>query len=106
MSGLKDSEKRDFISQMITLMINESENLTSRGFDPTAKLVVLNEKNATAENAEIEQQQMAAKAMEATKTANTRLDEAYREASNLVDLISGLLGKEDELVKKMRRFRK
>lgn len=106
MAALRESEKRDFISQMITLLVEESETLTTEGFNPTEKLAALNEKNTVAEKAEIEQQQIEAKAREATKRANEKLDEAYRLASNMADLISGLLGKENELVKKMRRFRK
>lgn len=106
MATLAEARKRDFISQMAILLENEKTRLSSAGFDPAAKLALLNEKNATTDQAEIEQQLAAAKAKEATKWANKKLDEAYREASNVLDLVSGLLGKEDELVKKMRKFRK
>ena len=38
-------------------------------------------------------------------SSSLELDETYREAPNLADVISGLLGKENELVKRMRKFR-
>ncbi|MCI5218815.1 MAG: hypothetical protein D3914_06395 [Candidatus Electrothrix sp. LOE2] len=63
-------------------------------------------KKTDADQAETAQQEAAAKAKEATTHSNLMLDNAYKDASNVADLISGLLGKEDELVKKMRKFRK
>lgn len=105
MSTMNEANKRDFASQMITLVEGEKSNLTEKGFDPTAKLEELSALNAAADNAEIAQQQAAAKAKEATAYSNEKLNEAYRAASNIADLLSGLLGKDSELVKKMRKFR-
>ena len=103
---MNESDKRDFISQIISLVEERKSILTEKGFDPTTKLDELKIKNLESDNAEIVQQEAAAKAKEATTNANLKLDEAYKEASNIADLISGLLGKENELVKKMRKFRK
>ena len=103
---MNESDKRDFISQIISLVEERKSILTEKGFDQTTKLDELKIKNLESDNAEIVQQEAAAKAKEATTNANLKLDEAYKEASNIADLISGLLGKENELVKKMRKFRK
>ncbi len=106
MSKMNEAGKRDFISQMITLTEDESTNLTEKGFDPTSKIESLKTKNDDVEKAEVAQQKAAAAAQEATKLSNEKLDDAYKEASNLADLISGLYGKDSEIVKKIRKFRK
>uniref|UniRef100_UPI00405682A5 hypothetical protein n=1 Tax=Candidatus Electrothrix sp. TaxID=2170559 RepID=UPI00405682A5 len=62
-------------------------------------------KKQAADSAEIAQQEAAATAQEATAQANQTLSDAYKDASDFADLISGLLGKDNELVKKMRKFR-
>jgi hypothetical protein len=106
MSKLTEAKKRDFVTQIITLVEENQEVLTDKGFDPTARVDELKTKKTTADTAEIEQQEAAARAKEATAEANRTLDDAYSDASDFADLISGLLGKDDELVKKMRKFRK
>ncbi|WP_339138657.1 MAG: hypothetical protein WGN25_10060 [Candidatus Electrothrix sp. GW3-4] len=103
---MTEAKKRDFVTQIITLVEENQEVLTDKGFDPTERVDELKNKKTTADTAEIEQQEAAAKAKEATAEANRTLDDAYNDASDFADLISGLLGKDDELVKKMRKFRK
>lgn len=49
---------------------------------------------------------LCAKAQEVTAQAKQTLADAYKDASDCADLISGLLGKDNELVRKMRKFRK
>lgn len=105
MSKQNEAGKRDFVSQVISLSTESAELLIAKGFDPAAKIELLTNKKQIADKAETAQQEAAAAAKVATKVSNEKLDEAYREASNQVDLISGLLGKENELVKKMRKFR-
>ena len=102
---MNEAKKRDFISQIISLVEEESQTLTEKGFDPTTKIDGLKGKDLESNKAETAQQEAAAKAKEATTNSNLKLDEAYKEASNIADLLSGLLGKESELVKKMRKFR-
>ena len=105
MAKMNEAGKRDFVSQMVTLIEESKERLKEKGFDPTARVDTLKLKKQEADTSEIAQQEAAAKAKEATKISNDKLDEAYREASNFADLLSGLLGKEDELIKKVRKFR-
>jgi hypothetical protein len=106
MSKMTEAKKRDFVTQIITLVEENQEELTDKGFDPAERVDELKVKKTTADTAEIEQQEAAARAKEATAQANRTLDDAYNDASDFADLISGLLGKDDELVKKMRKFRK
>ncbi|WPD20928.1 MAG: hypothetical protein SD837_12040 [Candidatus Electrothrix scaldis] len=103
---MTEAKKRDFVTQIITLVEENQEVLSDKGFDPAARVDGLKIKKNTADTAEIAQQEAAAKAKEATAQANLTLDDAYKDASDFADLISGLLGKDDELVKKMRKFRK
>jgi len=102
---MTEAEKRDFIAQMISLVEGAQDTLQDKGFNPADRLDSLKVKKQDADSAEIAQQQAAAKAQEATTQANQTLADAYKDASDFADLISGLLGKDNELVKKMRKFR-
>jgi len=106
MARLNEAEKRDFISQMILLVEQEKNRLMDNGYDATAKMNALKVKKKESDSSEIAQQEAAARAKEATKRSNDKLNDAYREASNFADILSGLLGRDDELIKRMRKFRK
>ncbi len=106
MTTLTESKKRDFISLIATLLVEEKTTLTENGFDPTARTEALIGKNKAAEESEIAQQLAAAHAKEATQLSVENLSIAYKDASNIADLISGVLGKENEIVKQIRKFRK
>ena len=106
MGTLNEAQSRDFVAQIISLLNEESAQLIEKGFDPSNKLSDLIALKELSDKAETNQQVVAADTKVATALSQEKLDEAYREASNLVDVISGLLGKESELVKKMRKFRK
>ncbi len=105
MAKLNEAKRRDFITQIITLVEEEKDRLVANGYDPTNKVDVLKVKKQESDSSEIAQQEAAARAKEATRLSNEKLDEAYREASNFADLLSGLLGKENELIKRVRKFR-
>ncbi len=102
---MNESKKRDFITQMIKLLETEKENLAAKGYTADAKITELSESKKTCDQAELQQQQAQAAAKDATKLANDTLEIAYKAASNTADIISGILGKDSELVKKMRKFR-
>ncbi len=104
--SLNESKKRDFVSQLIVIMEHNAELLTSKGYDPTNKIGELKEELAEADEAEAEQAQAMAAAKDATVVANNTLDVAYTDGSATVDLISGLLGKTDNLVNEIRKLRK
>ncbi|WPD24035.1 MAG: hypothetical protein SD837_05610 [Candidatus Electrothrix scaldis] len=102
---MTEAEKRDFIAQIIALVEEAQDTLKDKGFNPADRLDSLKVKKQDADSAEIAQQEAAAKAKEATAQAKQTLTDAYKDASDVADLISGLLGKDNELVKKMRKFR-
>ena len=106
MATLNEKESRDFVSQMI-VMVNQNANLlTDAGFDPVNRVTALQGKLQTADDAEGEQQKAQAAALDATKLANKTLTLAYDDASAFVNLIEGLLGKDNSLVHKLRQLRK
>lgn len=103
--SLSDAEKRDFVTQMIDLLQQSNEVLTEKGFDPSSRIETLTSLSRQAETAEASQQQAMADAKKATMVAQENLNAAYKEASASVELVTGLLGKEHELVSQLRKIR-
>jgi hypothetical protein len=102
---MTESKKRDFITQMIELLSTEKDTLSAKGYTADAKINELTESKKACDKTELQQQQAHAAAKEATIMANDTLNTAYKAASDAADIISGILGKDSELVKKMRKFR-
>jgi len=106
MAGLNESKRRDFVSQLIVILEQNTQLLTDKGFDPTAKITQLKTELAAADEAEGKQTEAMAAAKDATRLANDTLDVAYTDGSATVDLITGLLGKKDNLVLEIKKIRK
>lgn len=104
--SLTESKKRDFVNQLITIMEQNAQLLTDKGFDPAAKIAQLKQEIETAGEAEAKQAEATAAAKDATKLAQDTLDVAYTDGSATVDLIAGLLGKNDNLVIEIKKLRK
>lgn len=104
--GMNESKKRDFIGQMIGVIESNQTSLTGAGFDPATKLADLKTKYTSAQAAEVGQQEAKAALKNATAAAVETLDTAYKQASNFADLISGIYGKDDAIVKEIRKMRK
>jgi hypothetical protein len=105
MTSLNEKERRDFVSHTVLTIEENAAVLTAAGFDPANRVTTMKTKMATAEQAEVKQQQAQAAALDATKVAIQTLREAYDDASEMVSLIEGLLGKDNSLVHKLRQFR-
>ncbi len=106
MASLNESKKRDFVTQLIVIMEQNAQLLTDKGFDPAAKIASLKEQMTAADDAEGKQAEAMAAAKDATKAANETLNTAYTNGSATVDLISGLLGKKDNLLLEIKKLRK
>ena len=104
--SLNDSKKRDFVSQLVVILEQNTQLLTDKGFDPTAKIDQLKVEMTAADDAEGKQLEAMAAAKDATQLANETLDVAYTDGSATVDLITGLLGKNDNLVLEIKKLRK
>lgn len=106
MAGMNEAKKRDFVSQLIVILQQNTQLLTDKGFDPTAKITQLQTLLADADDAEGKQLEAAAAAKDATQLANETLDSVYTDGSATVELITGLLGKKDNLVLEIKKLRK
>jgi len=104
--SLTESRKRDFVTQLIVIMEQNAQSLSDKGFDPTAKIEVLKQEMTAADEAEGKQVEAMAAAKNATNVAQNTLDAAYTDGSATVDLIAGLLGKNDNLVIEIKKLRK
>ncbi|HKL33515.1 MAG TPA: hypothetical protein VJ919_13330 [Tangfeifania sp.] len=102
---MSESKKRDFVSQLIILLEQNAPALTDKGYEPANKIAQLQLEITTADEAEARQAEAQAAAKDATKLAQNTLDVAYRDASATVDLISGLLGKNNNLLGEIRKMR-
>ena len=74
-------------------------------YDPAAKITQLRTEIGTTDEKEAQQREAAAKAKDATKKANDAMNIAYTDASATVELLAGLLGKDNNLVIEMRKLR-
>lgn len=104
--SLTESKKRDFVTQLVVIMQQNAQLLSDKGFDPQAKIAQLEQELLTADEAEGKQVEAMAAAKDATKVANDTLNVAYTDGSATVDLITGLLGKNDNLVLEIKKLRK
>ncbi|MCG6187449.1 hypothetical protein [Maribellus maritimus] len=105
MTTLNEKEKRDFVSQTIVILQQNEPALTEAGFDPGKRISALKEKQTVADEAEGKQKKAQAAAIKATNESNNALKAAYKDASSIISLIEGLLGKDNELVHKLRQLR-
>jgi len=104
--ALTESKKRDFVKQLIVLIDKKSSVLTETGFDPQNLITALKNEADLADQAEGKQREAQAAAKDATALAQDALDKAYRHASDSVELLTGLLGKNNALIEEIRKMRK
>lgn len=104
--SLNESKKRDFVTQLVVIMEQNGKLLSDKGYDPAGKIKQLKEEITAVEKAEGRQREAAAAAKDATQQAQETLSIAYTDASATVDLISGLLGKNDNLLLEIKKLRK
>lgn len=104
--SLNESKRRDFVTQLIVIMEQNSQLLTDKGFDPAAKIAQLKQEMTATDEAEGRQREAMAAAKDATMLAQDTLNVAYTDGSATVDLITGLLGKNNNLVLEIKKLRK
>lgn len=105
MATMSESKKRDFITRMLELLKENKQLLTEKGFNSDSRVEELSGQYETAQAAETSQQQAERAAKEATKVSQQALKSAYNNASASVDLLVGLLGKDHQLSKQLRKLR-
>lgn len=105
MTTLNEKERRDFVEFIISTVESEAAVLNAAGYDSSPRVELLKGKSTAAKDAEVAQQKAQAASLEATKVSQQALKDAYDDASAFVNLIEGLLGKDNTLVHKLRQFR-
>jgi hypothetical protein len=105
MAKMIDAKKRDFVTLVTAILEQNVQLLTNKGYDPTAKIAQLRTEIGTTDEKEALQREATAKAKDATKKANEAMNAAYTDASATVELLAGLLGKDNNLVIEMRKMR-
>lgn len=105
MTSLSHAQKLAFAREIAEVLANNSTELTAKGYDPTTKIADLGTESVTAEKAEANQKQVQAAAMQATLDSNDSMDTVYNNASGSVDIVGGILGKDDPIVQKLRKIR-
>ena len=106
MAKMSEGKKRDFVTQLIVITEQNAQLLTDKGYDPANKIAQLKQELTAADEAEGKQAEAMAAAKDATKLSQETLDTVYRNGSATVDLISGLLGKKDNLLLEVKKLRK
>jgi phage-related tail fiber protein len=105
MSTLTHAQKLAFAREIAEVLANNSTELTAKGYDPTTKIADLGTQSVSAEKAEANQAQAQAAAKQATIDSNATMDTVYNNASGSVDIVGGILGKDDPIVQKLRKIR-
>lgn len=106
MGKLTESKKRDFVNQVITIMEQNADLLSEKGYDPKNKIEQLKQEMTAADLAEAKQAEAMAAAKDATRISQDALDTVYESTSAIVDLFGGLLGKKDNLLLEIKKLRK
>lgn len=105
MARLTDSDRRAFSHQVVEVLRQNAAQLTAAGFDVTARVTTLDGKAKEADVKEAAQLTAQQAAQRATDESTAATDAAYELASTTVNLIEGILGKDDPLVESLRQLR-
>jgi hypothetical protein len=102
---LTEADQRAFSHQVLEVLRQNSAKLSAAGFDTSGRAGALEAKTDAAETREAEQLQAKEALLRATVASTTSTQEAYDLASATVNLIEGILGKDDPLVRLLRGLR-
>ena len=105
MPGLTENEKRAFTHLMAEILQDNLTRLASLGFNGNARLMELRAKEQIAQDKEAAQLAARVAHENATAVSVKATDEAYKLASDTVEVIVGLVGKDDALANRLRNLR-
>ena len=104
MGRLTEDQKRAFARRILEILKDNIARLGAAGFDPINRIVELSVKSYRADDKEAAQFAAQTAAEKATAESQAATDEVYKAASDSVELVVGLLGKDDELSKNLRNI--
>ncbi|MDO9028620.1 MAG: hypothetical protein Q7U68_07170 [Candidatus Roizmanbacteria bacterium] len=105
MAGLTETTKREFAKRTLDLLNANASTLKTAGVDIKGKSDELKKLIDDAFSAEEKQVSAQTAAKKATETSQKATDSAYKNASDVIELIVGALGKGDALSKRLRNLR-
>ena len=105
MAALTEDQKRGFGRRVLEIMKDNIARLSAAGFDPISRIIDLSVKAYRADDKEAAQFAAQTAAEKATKESQVATVEFYKLASDSVELVVGLVGKDDELSKNLREIR-
>ena len=103
--NMSEEERRQFVRAMVEILDNHAADLTAAGFDPAAKQAELTALAEDADNKEGGQVNARVALANATASSQQATIKGYKAASNTVDLVVGLLGKDHALSKIIKKLR-
>ena len=105
MPGLTENEKRAFAHLMAEILQDNLARLAALGFNGNARLNELRVKEHVAQDKEAAQLAARVAHENATAASVEATDEVYNLASDTVEVIVGLVGKDDALSGRLRNLR-
>ena len=105
MSYLTEAQSMSFSRQMLKILRNNEQKLKDLGFDPTARIAELEQLDKRSAKDEAKQDAARVAFLQATKNSNESRNEFYNLASSTVNLIEGILGKDNALVHELHKIR-
>jgi len=103
--SLSFTEKLGFLQEVAEFMEKNSDALKKAGFDAVARGKEQKTKNDTVAGANEKQESLKAQLHEQTKIVNNAMRDGYVTASGNLDAMAGVLSKDSETSKVLRRLR-
>ena len=102
---MSEGEKRDFCRRIAQVLGDHSERLTALGFDPANMITTLGTLADTADDRESDQVQAREYSLNSTAASVATTEAAYKRASEVAEVVIGLVGRDDALARAIRQIR-
>lgn len=103
--ALNYSDKISFSKTIAEFMHQNKSQLKELGFNVGNRIVELRDKNEKSVIEDAKQEKMKADLVRQTQISKQSINDAYSDASNVLDVIVGVLGKSTPMAKRLRKLR-
>jgi hypothetical protein len=105
MPRMTEEARRDFTRQVVEIMDNHGADLLAAGYDPANRKAELTTKAEAANAREADQVTARVAHQTATAASQEATTDAYKLASDTIEIMVGLLGKDHALSRTLRKLR-
>ena len=105
MAGLTYAQRFSYAETVTEILTQNKQAFIEAGLDAAKKLTQLNEKNARVTVADARQEKLKADLKKATEEAVLAVNDSYKFASSTMDAMTGALGKDHALSRRLRLLR-